>query len=162
MSPVSRRKPSFRVLTKAECEGMLSRHHVGRLAYSFHDRVDIEPIGYVYARGALVFRTAPGFKLKTLGHHPWVALEIDEVDGPFDWRSVVVYGTAYVLHATGSDAEVRAYRAAVGSLRRLVPGTLRRRDPVPFRSVVVKLYVDRVAGRTARSTPASAAFARAE
>jgi hypothetical protein len=156
MSPVSRRKPSFRVLTKAECEAMLARHHVGRLAYTFHDRVDVQPIGYVYSRGALVFRTAPGSKLQTLAQYPWVALEIDEVEGPFDWRSVVVYGTAYVLHAKGSDAEVRAYRAAVSSLRRLVPGTFRKSDPVPFRSVVVKLYVDRVAGRTARSTPASA------
>lgn len=156
MSPASRRPPSFRVLGKAECEAMLARHHVGRLAYSFHDRVDIEPIGYVYARGALVFRTAPGFKLEALAHRPWVALEIDEVEGPFDWRSVVVYGTAYVLGAKGSDAEVRAYRAAVGSLRRLVPGTFRKSDPVPFRSVVVKLYVDRVAGRAARSKPAAA------
>lgn len=135
---------------------MLSRHHVGRLAYNFRDRVDIEPIGYVYARGALVFRTAPGFKLEALAHRPWVALEIDEVEGAFDWRSVVVYGTAYVLHAKGSDAEVRAHRAAVSWLRRLVPGTFRKSDPVPFRSVVVKLYIDRVAGRAAHSKPAAA------
>jgi uncharacterized protein len=154
MSPASRGKPTFRVLPKAECEAMLARHHVGRLAYSFRDRVDIEPIGYVYARGALVFRTAPGFKLEALAHRPWVALEIDEVEGPFDWRSVVVYGTAYVLEAKGSDAVVRAHRAAVRSLRRLVPATFRKSDPVPFRSVVVKLYVDRMAGRAARTKAA--------
>jgi nitroimidazol reductase NimA-like FMN-containing flavoprotein (pyridoxamine 5'-phosphate oxidase superfamily) len=156
MSPGPRRKPTFRVLRKAECEAMLTRHHVGRLAYSFRDRVDIEPIGYVYARGALVFRTAPGFKLQVLARRPWVALEIDEVAGAFDWRSVVVYGTAYVLKARGSDAEVRAHRAAVSSLRRLVPGTFHKGDPVPFRSVVVKVYIDRVAGRAARTKPAAA------
>jgi len=130
---------------------MLARHHVGRIAYTFHDRVDVEPISYVYADGALVFRTAPGSKLETLMHHPWVALEIDEVEGVFDWRSVVVHGTSYILQETGAEAERRAYRAAVTSLRRLVPGTLDEGDPVPFRSVVLKLHIDRMTGRAARS-----------
>jgi hypothetical protein len=143
--------PSFRDLTPAECEAMLTRHRVGRLAYTFHDRVDVEPIGYVYAKSALVFRTAPGSKLETLAHHPWVALEIDEVEGLFDWRSVVVHGTVYALQDAGGDLQRRTYRAAVRSLRRLVPNTLRKGDPVPFRSVVMKLHIDRVTGRAARS-----------
>ena len=130
---------------------MLARHSVGRLAYTFRDRVDIEPIAYVYTKGALVFRTAPGSKLETLAHHPWAALEIDEVKGLFDWRSVVVHGTVYMLQGAGTDAERRAYRSAVRLLRRLVPGTLGKSDPVPFRTVVMKLHVDRVSGRLARS-----------
>ncbi len=130
---------------------MLARHNVGRIAYTFHDRVDVEPISYVYADGGLVFRTAPGSKLETLAHHPWVALEIDEVEGIFDWRSVVVHGTTYILRETGNETDVRVYRAAVASLRRLLPATLDDRDPVPFRSVVVKLHIDRITGRAARS-----------
>jgi len=146
-----KRAPSFRDLTQAQCRAMLARHNVGRLAYTFHDRVDVEPIGYVYVGGGLLFRTAPGSKLHTLAHHPWVALEIDEVEGVFDWRSVVAHGTVYILHDTGSDIEVSAYRAAVRSLRRLVPGTLGEGDPVPFRTVVAKLHIDRMTGRAARS-----------
>jgi uncharacterized protein len=146
-----KRAPSFRDLTQAECEAMLARHHVGRLAYTFQDRVDVEPIGYVYADHALVFRTAPGSKLEKMAHHPWVALEIDEVEGVFDWRSVVVHGTAYILHETGNEAELRAYLAAVKSLRHLVPETFDEGDPVPFRSVLVKLHVDHMTGRAART-----------
>jgi nitroimidazol reductase NimA-like FMN-containing flavoprotein (pyridoxamine 5'-phosphate oxidase superfamily) len=146
-----KRTPSFRDLTPAECEAMLTRHHVGRLAYTFHDRVDVEPIAYVFAKRALVFRTAPGSKLETLAHHPWVALEIDEVKGLFDWRSVVVHGTVYALRDTGDDSQRSTYRAAVRSLRRLVPNTLREGDPVPFRSVVMRLHLDRVTGRAAWS-----------
>ena len=130
---------------------MLARHNVGRIAYTFRDRVDVEPIGFVYADGALVFRTAPGSKIETLEHHPWVALEIDEVEGVFDWRSVVVHGTTYVLRETGNEAELRAYLAAVTALRRLVPATFDDADPVPFRSIVVKLHIDHITGRTARS-----------
>jgi hypothetical protein len=146
-----RRSPFFRDLARAECEAMLARHTFGRLAYTFRDHVDVEPIGYAYADGALVFRTAPGSKLETLAHHPWAALEIDEVDSLLDWRSVVVHGTVYALQQTGTRPQVRAYRAAVKALRRLIPHALAEGDPVPFRSVVMKLHVDRMSGRRARS-----------
>ena len=142
---------SFRDLTPSECRFLLARHRFGRLAYTFHDRVDVEPIGYVYVGGALVFRTGPGSKLQTLAHHPWAALEIDEVDGSFDWQSVVVHGTVYLLHDDGTPAEARAYRSAVRALATLVPGTLAAGDPAPFRTVIAKLHIDRMTGRAASS-----------
>jgi hypothetical protein len=142
--------PSFRDLTPSECRYMLARHRFGRLAYTFHDRVDVEPIAYVSVGGALVFRTAPGSKLQTLAHHPWVALEIDEVEGVHDWRSVVVHGTVYVLHEEGSLAEARAYRSAVRALRELDAKALAEGDPVPLRNIVAKLHIDRMTGRTAQ------------
>jgi nitroimidazol reductase NimA-like FMN-containing flavoprotein (pyridoxamine 5'-phosphate oxidase superfamily) len=39
----------IRELTDDEIHALLSRNHVGRLAFSHHDRVDIRPIHYVYA-----------------------------------------------------------------------------------------------------------------
>jgi nitroimidazol reductase NimA-like FMN-containing flavoprotein (pyridoxamine 5'-phosphate oxidase superfamily) len=141
--------PSFRDLSPSECRYLLARHTLGRLAYTFHDRVDVEPIGYVYVGGALVFRTAPGTKLHTLAHHPWVAFEVDEVDGLFDWQSVVVHGTVYLLHEDGTPAEARAYRSALRALTRLVPATLAAGDPTPFRTIIAKLHIDRMTGRAA-------------
>ena len=40
--------PRIRELTRAEIEALLTRNNVGRIAYAFKDRVDIEPINYVY------------------------------------------------------------------------------------------------------------------
>ena len=54
--------PTFRDLDAVEMVDLLARNHVGRLAYSFHDRVDIEPIHYVYADGAFYLRTEPGLE----------------------------------------------------------------------------------------------------
>ena len=54
---------TFRELTAAETDALLERNHVGRIAYSFHDRVDIEPIHYVYADGAF---HAPPFTVSRL------------------------------------------------------------------------------------------------
>ena len=41
--------PHIRELTRVEMEAILARNNVGRIAYAFQDRVDIEPISYVYA-----------------------------------------------------------------------------------------------------------------
>jgi uncharacterized protein len=89
--------PTFRELTRAECDALLGSRRVARLAYAFHDRVSIEPIHYVYDDGWLVGRTAPGSKLAALAHHPWVALEVDDVRDDALPVERVAHGTFYPL-----------------------------------------------------------------
>ena len=93
------RTPRFRSLTERDCRALLRHHHAGRLAFTLRDIVDIEPISYVLDGHWLYARTAPGTKLAKLRHNPFVAFEVDEIVGPFDWRSVVAHGTAYFLTA---------------------------------------------------------------
>lgn len=142
--------PVFRDLDFTEIESMLMAHTYGRLAFTFKDRVDIEPIHYVYEAGWLVCRTGPGTKLTQLSHHPWVAFEIDEVRGLFDWRSVVVKGTVYFVEPDGSPALDEAWQSAIESLRRLVPDALGDEDPTPGRNVVFRIHIDEVHGRAAQ------------
>jgi nitroimidazol reductase NimA-like FMN-containing flavoprotein (pyridoxamine 5'-phosphate oxidase superfamily) len=139
--------PVLRDLDFPEIEEMLKSHQYGRLAFSFRDRVDIEPIHYVYEEGWLYGRTSPGTKLTVLAHHPWVAFEIDEVRGLHAWRSVVVKGTVYFVETDGSEVDEEAYRRTVTALRRLVPETLRERDPMPERSVLFRIHIDEMHGR---------------
>jgi uncharacterized protein len=146
---------TFRELDANEMNEVLARNHVGRIAYTFHDRVDIEPISYIFADNAIYMRTAPGSKLATLAHAPWAAFEVDEAEGPFDWRSVVVHGTVYVLYETGSPTERATYRHAVQRLRELTPHALDDADPAPMRRVLVKLYPATLRGREARSAAAT-------
>jgi nitroimidazol reductase NimA-like FMN-containing flavoprotein (pyridoxamine 5'-phosphate oxidase superfamily) len=144
--------PTFRALDRSEADALLGRNYVGRLAYGFHGRVDIEPIHYVFADGAFYMRTEPGTKLGMLAHAPWVALEVDEIETPFDWQSVVAHGTVYVLEDTGSPSERANYHAAVARLRELSPEAFGDDDPVPTRQVVLKLYPSEVTGRESRSS----------
>jgi hypothetical protein len=144
------RQPEFRDLDEAEIRELLARNHVGRIAYSFRNRVDIEPIGYVYADDAIYMRTTPGSKLITLARAPWVAFEVDEVRGPFDWQSVVVHGTVYLVPQSGSPAVQENYRHAVQRLRDVVPDAFGGNDPTPERHIVLKLHIDTSTGREAR------------
>ena len=139
--------PSIRALGRAECEAILERNHVGRLAFSLHDRVDIEPLHYVFDNGWLVGRTSYGAKLAILRHRPWVAFEVDETEDIFDWRSVVVHGVFDIVTADGPAREVEAWEHAIERLRELVPATAAPGDPVPFRTVIFRVTIDEVAGR---------------
>jgi nitroimidazol reductase NimA-like FMN-containing flavoprotein (pyridoxamine 5'-phosphate oxidase superfamily) len=147
--------PAFRELTRQECDALLERNNVGRVAFSFHDHVDIEPVHYVYAGGWLHGRTAAGAKILVLRHHPWVAFEVDEVEGLFDWRSVVVHGGVHVPDPEGSPADREAHAETLGHVRRLVPETLAKDDPAPGRLLLFRIHVDEVTGRAAASRAAA-------
>lgn len=146
-------------ISRAEIDTILTRNHVGRIAFSFHDRVDIEPIHYVYKDGWIYGRTSEGSKLDTIAHHRWVAFEVDEVVAIFEWRSVVVKGAFYVMKAQPSPQPVTTDTAAredpafahgVDLLRSFFPDTLLASDPTPFRYTVFRIHLDEVTGREAR------------
>jgi uncharacterized protein len=87
----------------------------------------------------------------TLAHNRWVAFEVDEVEGIFDWRSVVVRGSVYVLDPEGAELERHAYEEAVALMRSVVPETFSRDDPIAFRYLVFRIHVDEITGRAAES-----------
>lgn len=142
-------RPVFRQLSKQESEELLRTHSVGRLAFAFHDRVDIEPISYVYDDGWIYSRTAPGEKLDVLAHSPWVAFEVDDVHGLFEWTSVVAKGAVYMVDELSAAGGAESWEHAVTLLRRLIPTALTERDPVPDRTILFRMHVAELHGRQA-------------
>ncbi len=142
-------KATFRELTSDEMRALLARNHVGRIAFSFHDRVDIRPIHYAYDDNWLYGRTSPGDKLVTLQHNQWVAFEVDEVRGPFDWESVVAHGSFYHVANEGTPQHRELKAEALERIRKFAPDTFRKSDPVPFRTEVFAIAIDSLSGRAA-------------
>lgn len=147
--------PRFRVLSRAECEAVLTRNSVGRIAFVHRNRPDIIPIHYVFVGTALCGRTAPGTRLDEASQNfsgAWpVAFEVDEIEGLFRWRSVIVHGN---LHAAAEgDAEwqrnVRDWEEAMQSFRTLMPEAFTERDPTGFRDILLRIDVAEVSGREA-------------
>ena len=147
----SRPTPTFLELSRDEAEKILARNHVGRLAFAFHDHVDIQPLSYAFEEPWIYLRTEEGAKISTLTHNRWAAFEVDEIEGPFDWRSVVARGGVYLMDPAHGTTDEASYRHAVSLLRRVVPGALTPKDPVPFRHVVMRMHIDEITGRRATS-----------
>ena len=141
--------PNIVELNGDEIVAVLARNRVGRLAFALHDRVDIQPIHYVYAQGWIYGRTSRGAKLSMLERNRWVAFEVDEVVSLFEWQSVIVHGAVYLMEAGPDDASREAWEHALGLLRRLIPDTMREDDPVPHRDIVFRIAVQESTGRRA-------------
>lgn len=155
---IDSRRPRIRALTSAECEALLARNNVGRIAVAFHDRVDVQPIHYVYEDGWLYGRTSEGAKLTTLAHNQWLAFEVDEVRGIFDWASVVVHGSFHRIDPDGPPSHRVAATHAIELLRTIIPETFDVDDPVEFRTVLFRISIGTMRGRQA--TPGDADAAR--
>lgn len=142
---------TFHDMSRDEIEAMLLRNRVGRLAYSVHDRVDIQPIHYIYKRGWLYGRTSEGEKTTALKHNQWVAFEVDEVTDLFEWRSIVIHGSFWIMHPRGSPHAEELWTKAAKLMSKLVPGALTESDPVGFRQTLFRIAVSDVRGREAKT-----------
>ena len=140
---------TIRELSREEIEETITRNRVGRIAFSFHDRVDIQPIHYIYERGWLYGRTSEGEKIYTLKHNQWIAFEIDEVNDLFDWRSIVIHGSFWLIHPQGSPRAEELWAKAAKLVAQIVPGALTENDPVSFRHTLFRIAVGDAHGREA-------------
>lgn len=148
------RGPRFFILEPHECQEVLARNHVGRIAFRERgngERVNIQPVGYVARDNWLFLRSAYGAKLDAITQDPFVAFEVDEVNGPFDWRSVVVHGTIYLLPMDGGPVEQREAQRAMDAIRSVMPGAFSATDPIPERQILYGLHVQEMTGRMAQS-----------
>ena len=139
--PSDGHRPRFRILTRHECESLLARHSVGRIAFVRGNRLDIIPLHYVFADGVLCARTAHETRLEKTHENfydSWpAAFEVDEVDALFRWRSVVVHGNFHA--AVHGDAEWRRNKAdwkkAVQAFRTLISKRQARVKSSPYRAL---------------------------
>jgi nitroimidazol reductase NimA-like FMN-containing flavoprotein (pyridoxamine 5'-phosphate oxidase superfamily) len=141
--------PEIRDLTKSEVQDLLRRNNVGRVAFIHRRSVEIRPVHYAWTSRWLFGRTSPGEKLNILERYRWVAFEVDEIDGPLDWRSVIVRGTFYQLEPEGSVHDRRLYNRALRTIRNHAPAALTDDDPVAFRSRLFGIAIDSATGRSA-------------
>jgi nitroimidazol reductase NimA-like FMN-containing flavoprotein (pyridoxamine 5'-phosphate oxidase superfamily) len=145
--------PRLRVLSREECEALLARNVVGRIAFAHRGHVNISPTNYVYAAGWLFARADDAMRM-AIRRNRWVALEVAEVSGVSDWRSVVVRGACYATSASGSASDNAALESGVALLRREVPEMASSDKAVPFRTAIFRVHVDEMSGCEASSSPA--------
>ena len=148
------REPAFRALDRAASEALLAACSVGRLAFSHQQRVDVEPVHYVFRDGWIFGRTQRGTKVTQLAHRPWVAFEVDVGRALFDWESVVVHGRVEFPDPADGPRERELHAKAVTAFRTLVPAAFTAEDPTPARTLVFAISVQELSGRAA-SPPAA-------
>jgi uncharacterized protein len=142
-------RPNIVELSRGECEAILTRNCVGRIAFSLYDAVHIKPLHYVYDAGAVWARTSEGLMTGVTARNRRVGFEVDEVADVFHWCSVVLQGEVELLSADGDAAQRSQWERGISLLRRIVPETLTELDPVPNRDCVLRIAAEHLTGRRA-------------
>lgn len=145
----SLKRPRFRNLTQRQMEFVLARNSVARIAFQHDGKVELMPVHYVYVNGSVVGRISLGAKYLNWLVVREVVLEVEEVLGLFDWRSVVLRGTVTLLRARGTDDERDRFNHAVDALRTLIPGAFTESDPTPDRRFIFRIDPTDITGREA-------------
>jgi nitroimidazol reductase NimA-like FMN-containing flavoprotein (pyridoxamine 5'-phosphate oxidase superfamily) len=139
-----------RTLDAAENEALLAKHHVGSLAIAFHARVTIVLVNYVYADRSIYGRLEEGPDVAAVQHRQWVAFQVSEIAGTYDWRTVTAHGSIHILTDEDSVTEATEFQKALGLIRSVSPAVLTPSDPMPQRVRLFRIFVDSLTGREAR------------
>ena len=143
-------------LTDDECDGVLSRMHVGRLACARHNQPYVVPVSFVFdarERSLIGFSTV-GQKVAWMRDNPKVCVAVDEIADDQHWTTVVVNGMYHEIAGADAPQLARAQellQARVGWWRPAVarPAHGSERDTAVFYRILIR---DMTGRRTAATT----------
>lgn len=97
-----------------DCLSILGSNHIGRLGYVFGQSPFILPITYYHdpEEKCIISYSSEGHKIDAMRRYDIVALQVDEIKGIHDWKSVMVQGRYDEL--ASSDAKLYLRRFADG------------------------------------------------
>jgi nitroimidazol reductase NimA-like FMN-containing flavoprotein (pyridoxamine 5'-phosphate oxidase superfamily) len=146
-------------LTASQCQEVLDRTTLGRLACALDNQPYIVPV-HLYFDGdtnALYSFSTVGQKIAWMRSNPKVCVEIDEISDEFQWTSVVVFGR--YEEVPDSIPESHQHRTALDLFQQRpewwlpaagkLAGSEEHHTPVVFR-----IRIDTMSGRRAVRAPA--------
>ena len=86
-------------MTREEMAGLLGRGWYGHLGVARDGHPYVVPMSYAYDEPDLYFFTTEGTKTEFISANHEVCFQVEEVEGPDDWRSVMLTGRAELLTA---------------------------------------------------------------
>jgi len=144
----------IRELTKQASLDLLTRVHLGRLAVAKANQPYVFPIHFAYRENSLYCATTVGQKIEWMRENPLVAIEVDEIDSPQQWESVIVSGRYEELADTPETRDMRQLAWSLLQERKLwwEPGyakTIVRGAERPMVPLYFRIHIERMTGRRA-------------
>jgi uncharacterized protein len=133
-----------------EMQSLLSRAGFGHLGCAREGRPYVVPMNYAYDGESLYLFTTEGMKTSFMEANPEVCLQVEEVESPRSWRSVMVTGRAERL--TAQDERESAMQHITRTNPTLTPALNRTQLDVWGRANEVVLYRIRPAIMDGRKT----------
>jgi nitroimidazol reductase NimA-like FMN-containing flavoprotein (pyridoxamine 5'-phosphate oxidase superfamily) len=139
-------------MSKNECDAMLRRAHVARLACAWNNQPYIVPIHVDFEDGYLYGFATAGQKIEWMRRNPSVCVAVDELATRDDWTSIVVMGSYEELPPTPESSDTRRIAERLFQKHPMwwePASVLLASDECPG-LVVFRIRINRVTGRRAR------------
>ena len=93
-------------LSAADCRGVLSRMHLGRLACARHNQPYIVPFSFAFSReeDCLYSFATHGQKIDWMRENPRVCVEVDDIADQQHWTTVVIFGRYHEIDRADSSS----------------------------------------------------------
>lgn len=79
-------------LSSSEIEDLLYQCNLGRIGCSYHGKVYVVPVNYIYDGRSVIAHSVEGLKIRIMRANPSVCFEVDEVETNKKWKSVIAQG----------------------------------------------------------------------
>ena len=140
-------------LTADECRGVLRRAGLARLACERNGQPYVVPVHLWYDddHNCLYGFSTVGQKVDWMRQNPRVCVEIDDIDDPNHWVTLVVFGAYEEIpdDATGRTVRERARLLFEPRPEWWLPAAARMPSHERHATVVYRIRIDRVTGRRA-------------
>jgi nitroimidazol reductase NimA-like FMN-containing flavoprotein (pyridoxamine 5'-phosphate oxidase superfamily) len=140
-------------LTTFECEEVLERTSLGRLACAKDGQPYVVPIHFSFdrARRCLYCFSTVGQKVLWMRENPRVCLEVDDIDDKNHWETVVIFGRYEEIHEDAAEADARHRAEALFQQRPewWLPAAAKVASRERHAIVVYRIAIDRMTGRRA-------------
>lgn len=132
-------------LTAAEIERILTDGHIGRLGVTDGEQIYIFPVSYGYDGTAAYLVSRLGLKVRLMRAHPEVCFEVEEIDTPAHWRTVMAHGRYEEL--IERDERDAAFALIAGQGQAVTPPSLAPYVDGPEVVVVYRIWFHTKTGR---------------
>ena len=131
------------IIALDEIEVTLARQWIGRIACAANDRPYVVPIAYAFEQGCVYAYSTLGRKISVMRKQPLVCFEVEAIEGPSRWRSVIAEAVYEELtEAAGRQRALALIARADG----VVPPAANAHDGI----VVFRLRLTETSGRFER------------
>lgn len=97
-------------LTPEEIDEVLRTETIGRIGCYAFGKPYVVPITYAYDGVAAYAHSRAGLKLRMMESNPTVCFEVDRLDSPTAWKSVIAMGTYSELREQEADIAMQLLR----------------------------------------------------
>jgi nitroimidazol reductase NimA-like FMN-containing flavoprotein (pyridoxamine 5'-phosphate oxidase superfamily) len=139
-------------LTRPECDAVLTRASIGRIACARDGQPYLVPLHVAYDGFHLYGVATVGQKVEWMRENPRVCVEVDEIADPGNWTTVLVFGEYEEVLPTEKEARMWAQRLLESREAYWRPAIARVTTHEHITPVVYRIRISSVTGRrTTRS-----------